>query len=73
MHIVDDHQQRQVGDGLGFSPIQWQKGDIFLQFTEASDSSGQFLETGLYNFAAGEELPLLFGDESESAIRVLVP
>jgi hypothetical protein len=73
MHLIDDQDQIMVGDGLGFSPIQWKKDDIFMQFLEDPDSSGKYLETGIYNYDSGEELPLVIAGKTLPTIRIHAP
>lgn len=60
-----------VADGLGYSTVQWQAGDIFVQYhlfgsTEAE--SAVYLETGFYNYITGE--PFMFGDDGRSVPRL---
>jgi len=58
-----------VGDGLGFSPVQWSPGDIFFQFIEDASSSSQAMETSLYNYATSEIVPFrVNGNQVESLI-----
>jgi hypothetical protein len=60
-----------VADGLGYSPVQWQAGDIFVQhhlFEPAMAETAVYLETGFYNFATGE--PILFGGDGRSTPRL---
>ncbi len=50
-----------IADGLGYSAIQWQAGDIFVQYHQFDTSIGEptsYLETGFYNYVTGE--PILF-------------
>ena len=46
-----------VADGLGFTSNQWQRGDIFFQ-RFAFEQTGDYLETGLYDYLSGEKLPV---------------
>ena len=57
LHLYGQATGIQVGDGLGFEPVQWQPGDLFLQYYDFGTASGQFLETGLYNYVTMEQLP----------------
>ncbi len=52
-----------VADGLGFTSDQWQPGDVFFQ-RFAYEQTGDFLETGLYDYLTGERLPVPGGDGS---------
>jgi hypothetical protein len=73
MHLFDDQDQIMVGDGLGFSPIQWHKDDIFMQFLEDPNFSGNRLETGIYNYISGDELPLKIAGKEASSIHIEAP
>jgi hypothetical protein len=67
LHLYADNPPPSVADGLGYQGIQWQSGDIFIQYHDFGDIPGQYLETGLYNFVTGEQL--LIEDKWE-AIRI---
>lgn len=57
-HLYADAPTPVVADGLGYSVVQWQPGDVFVQFHNfESGANGRFLETGLYNYATGERYP----------------
>lgn len=59
-----------VADGLGFTSEQWRAGDLFLQ-RFAYSQSGDFLETGLYDFMTGERLGVENGRDAGALLRLL--
>ena len=69
IHLLSSSPEPLVGDGLGFSPVQWSPGDIFFQFIEDASSSSQAMETSLYNYATSEIVPFrVNGNQVESLI-----
>jgi hypothetical protein len=54
-HLYVNGPPPEVADGLGFSADQWQPGDRFWQ-RFSFVTSGEYLETGLYNYVSGERL-----------------
>ena len=60
-HLYAGEPTPLVADGLGFTSEQWQPGDIFFQ-RFAFAQSGDYLETGLYDYLSGEKLPITDGD-----------
>jgi len=57
-HLAPDGYMLEAADGLGFSPVQWQAGDIFLQWHKFTSpfARGEFFETGVYNWQTGQRL-----------------
>jgi hypothetical protein len=70
MHLYSDDPLPTVADGLGFSPAQWEPGDIFIQFHDFGTVSARFLETGLYDYTTGERLPLEIGDAEATTVQI---
>ncbi len=70
MHLYSEGDAPSVADGLGYQGIQWQDGDIFIQYHDFSDTQGDYLETGLYDYTTGERL--LITDAGDS-VRVYRP
>lgn len=70
LHLYAGDPSPSVGDGLGYPNIQWQPGDIFIQFRDFESTNGRYLETGLYNYVTGERLPL---DSFGEVVRVYPP
>jgi hypothetical protein len=68
LHLYGEGAEPVVGDGLGFSVVQWRPGDIFVQFHSEEGGDGRFLETSVYDLNSGERL--IF-ENGESSIRVL--
>ena len=71
IHLLGGSPEPLVGDGLGFSPVQWSPGDIFFQFIEDASSSSQAMETSLYNYATGEIIP--FRENGNQVESLLIP
>jgi hypothetical protein len=59
-----------VGDGLGLVASQWRPGDIIIQYHDFGLAEGEFLETGLYNYATGERFAFVLDGVAEQAIRI---
>ncbi len=57
-----------VSDGLGFTSDQWRSDDIFFQRFPFAQS-GDYLETGLYDYLSGEKLEVNGG--AEEFVRLL--
>jgi hypothetical protein len=70
MHLYAGDAVPAVADGLGYSPVQWMAGDIFIQFQDFGSIEGQFLETGLYEFTNGEPLPFLVAESEVATVRI---
>jgi len=58
-----------VADGLGFQGIQWQDGDIFIQYHDFGVIQGNYLETGLYDYTTGERLTITGAGDSVRVYR----
>jgi hypothetical protein len=58
-----------VADGLGFQGIQWQDGDIFIQYHDFGVIPGDYLETGLYDYTTGERLTITGAGDSVRVYR----
>jgi len=66
-HLAPDGYPLEGSDGLGFSPVEWQAGDIFLQWHHFTSPFGQdeVFETGVYNWQTGQRIitvPVLAGE-----------
>ena len=70
MHLYAGNPAPTVGDGLGYSTVQWQPGDIFVQYHQFPDPPGQYLETGLYKHPSIEHLPFQVGERTEKVIQI---
>jgi len=70
MHLYTDDPLPSVADGLGYQGIQWQPGDIFIQYHDFGDLPGRYLETGLYNYVTGEHLLI---EDIWEAVRIFPP
>jgi len=57
-HLAPDGYTLEGSDGLGFSPIEWQAGDIFLQWHSFTSpfGEGEVFETGVYNWQTNQRL-----------------
>jgi len=56
LHLYSEGNGPSVADGLGYQGIQWQDGDIFIQYHDFGNAQGDYLETGLYDYTNGERL-----------------
>ncbi|MFZ0545864.1 MAG: glycosyltransferase family 39 protein [Candidatus Promineifilaceae bacterium] len=72
LHLYGDAPPPLVADGLGYSIVQWQPGDIFIQLVQAEEPGGsldgRYLETSLYDLNSGERLVF---ENQVSGVRVL--
>jgi hypothetical protein len=57
LHLYGGPDSPAVADGLGYQPLQWHPGDIVIQFSDFGVDSGEYLETGLYDFTTGNMFP----------------
>jgi hypothetical protein len=73
MHLYAGEPTPTVADGLGYSVIQWQPGDIFIQYHDFPGLAGEYLETGLYDLGSLERLPLSAGNRTDTSARVIPP
>lgn len=69
-HLYVDGPPPQVVDGLGFQNVQWQPGDVILQF-HRFDREGAYLQTGVYNFLTGELFPFDAAGQPAEMLRLL--
>ncbi len=77
-HLVDPAGAASVGDGLGFSAIQWNPGDVFVQRSRlelpADLAPGRYwLQVGVYSLATDERLPVLQDGQPVSDRILLAP
>ncbi len=70
MHLYGDGDAPSVADGLGYQGIQWQNGDIFIQYHDFGVIQGEYLETGLYDYTTGKRLMFT---EAVDSVRVYRP
>ncbi len=70
MHLYTDDLLPSVADGLGYQGIQWQPGDLFIQYHDFGDLPGRYLETGLYNYVTGERLLI---EDIWEVVRIFPP
>jgi hypothetical protein len=70
MHLYASEPVPAVADGLGYSPVQWAPGDIFIEYRDFGSEAGQYLETGLYDYASGEALPFEIDGSEVAMIRI---
>ncbi len=73
MHLYGAESGPFVADGLGFQGIQWQPGDVFIQYHDFAGIDGQYLETGLYDFSSGDRLPIAEAGTEIRIYRLLAP
>lgn len=64
VHLVDSVQAVSVGDGLGFSAVQWSPGDVVVQrnrLTVPADLPGgrYWVQVGVYSLVSGVRHPVL--------------
>ncbi len=69
LHLYSGPDSPAVGDGLGYQPLQWQPGDIVIQLLDNGVNSGEYLETGVYNFITGAMFPFDPPGEDRSIVR----
>jgi len=67
MHLNVGEPTPSIADGLGYQGIQWRSGDIFIQYNDFGTLSGQYLETGLYDYTTGERLKF---DDGGEVVRI---
>ena len=78
VHLVGPTGAVSVGDGLGFSAIQWVAGDVFIQCNrllippEVSPDR-YWVQVGLYSLATEERLPVLESGQPVSDRILLAP
>jgi hypothetical protein len=71
LHLHTGEDQPIVADNLGYPGIQWQPGDLFIQYHDFGGLSGDYLETGLYNYDSGDRLKIDTGDGLVSSIYLI--
>ncbi|MGB3714324.1 MAG: hypothetical protein WA996_07840 [Candidatus Promineifilaceae bacterium] len=72
-HLHTADQNVVVADGLGYPVNQWRPGDLFIQYHDYMGVSGQYLETGLYNYSTGDRLEIQTIDGAVSSVRLSPP
>jgi hypothetical protein len=77
-HLVGPAGAASVGDGLGFSAIQWNPGDVFVQRSRLELPPGlspgrYWLQVGMYSLATDERLPVLQDGQPVSDRILLAP
>jgi hypothetical protein len=70
MHLYTGELAPVVADGLGYQVVQWQPGDVFIQYYDFQEPAGEFLETGIYDFTTLERLPIGSNGNLGSSVRV---
>ena len=70
MHLYSGEALPAVADGLGYSPVQWAPGDIFIEYRDFGSATGQYLEIGLYNYVSGEALTFEVGGSETDRVQV---
>jgi hypothetical protein len=70
LHLYGGPDSPAVADGLGYQPLQWQPGDIVIQFSDFGVESGEYLETGLYDFTTAKMFPFDPTGEENLIVRI---
>jgi len=73
LHLYGQNDSPEVGDGLGYQPNQWMPGDIYIQFNDFGEISGDYLETGLYNFQNNKRYLFEAEQGEQTSVRLYPP